>query len=106
MRLFVVICLLAAGQIPANLILDTPQAAVPVVGSTVTRQVRQPQVLPLFYFFLFMPTRFIKLFSAPCNNNMLSPSFEWSDLIDCVMLSFRQGGCMWEIYRSEFRKMR
>ena len=29
----------AAGQIPANLILDTPQAAVPVVGSTVTRQV-------------------------------------------------------------------
>ena len=31
----------AAGQIPANLILDTPQAAVPVVGSTVTRQARR-----------------------------------------------------------------
>lgn len=31
----------AAGQIPANLILETPQAAVPVVGSTVTRQARR-----------------------------------------------------------------
>jgi splicing factor U2AF subunit len=31
----------AAGQIPANVILDTPQAAVPVVGSTVTRQARR-----------------------------------------------------------------
>ncbi len=29
----------AAGQIPANLVLDTPTTAVPVVGSTVTRQV-------------------------------------------------------------------
>ncbi|XP_021962964.1 splicing factor U2AF 50 kDa subunit isoform X2 [Folsomia candida] len=31
----------AAGQIPANLILETPQAAVPAVGATVTRQARR-----------------------------------------------------------------
>lgn len=31
----------AAGQIPANLVADTPQAAVPVVGSTITRQARR-----------------------------------------------------------------
>ena len=30
----------AAGQIPATLVPETPQAAVPVVGSTITRQVR------------------------------------------------------------------
>jgi hypothetical protein len=33
--------LLAAGQIPANIVADTPQAAVPVVGSTITRQARR-----------------------------------------------------------------
>lgn len=32
---------LAAGQIPANVTADTPQAAVPVVGSTITRQARR-----------------------------------------------------------------
>lgn len=32
---------LAAGQIPANIVADTPQAAVPVVGSTITRQARR-----------------------------------------------------------------
>ncbi|CAH2106243.1 unnamed protein product [Euphydryas editha] len=31
----------AAGQIPANIVADTPQAAVPVVGSTITRQARR-----------------------------------------------------------------
>lgn len=31
----------AAGQIPASTIPDTPQAAVPVVGSTITRQARR-----------------------------------------------------------------
>lgn len=31
----------AAGQIPANITADTPQAAVPVVGSTITRQARR-----------------------------------------------------------------
>lgn len=31
----------AAGQIPATLVPETPQAAVPVVGSTVTRQARR-----------------------------------------------------------------
>jgi hypothetical protein len=31
----------AAGQIPANVAVDTPQAAVPVVGSTITRQARR-----------------------------------------------------------------
>lgn len=31
----------AAGQIPANVTADTPQAAVPVVGSTITRQARR-----------------------------------------------------------------
>ena len=31
----------AAGQIPANLVPETPQAAVPVVGSTITRQARR-----------------------------------------------------------------
>lgn len=31
----------AAGQIPANVVADTPQAAVPVVGSTITRQARR-----------------------------------------------------------------
>ncbi|KAK3930356.1 Splicing factor U2AF 50 kDa subunit [Frankliniella fusca] len=31
----------AAGQIPANLVTETPQAAVPVVGSTITRQARR-----------------------------------------------------------------
>lgn len=31
----------AAGQIPANMVPETPQAAVPVVGSTVTRQARR-----------------------------------------------------------------
>lgn len=31
----------AAGQIPANIVADTPQAAVPVVGSTITRQSRR-----------------------------------------------------------------
>jgi hypothetical protein len=33
--------LAAAGQIPANIVADTPQAAVPVVGSTITRQARR-----------------------------------------------------------------
>jgi hypothetical protein len=33
--------ILAAGQIPANIVADTPQAAVPVVGSTITRQARR-----------------------------------------------------------------
>jgi splicing factor U2AF subunit len=33
--------LIAAGQIPANIVADTPQAAVPVVGSTITRQARR-----------------------------------------------------------------
>jgi len=32
---------LAAGQIPANTMPDTPQTAVPVVGSTITRQARR-----------------------------------------------------------------
>merc|ERR1711860_385857 len=31
----------AAGQIPATLVPETPQAAVPVVGSTITRQARR-----------------------------------------------------------------
>jgi len=31
----------AAGQIPASLMPDTPQAAVPVVGSSITRQARR-----------------------------------------------------------------
>lgn len=31
----------ASGQIPASIIPDTPQAAVPVVGSTITRQARR-----------------------------------------------------------------
>lgn len=31
----------AAGQIPATIVADTPQAAVPVVGSTITRQARR-----------------------------------------------------------------
>lgn len=31
----------AAGQIPANIVADTPQAAAPVVGSTITRQARR-----------------------------------------------------------------
>lgn len=31
----------ASGQIPASVIPDTPQAAVPVVGSTITRQARR-----------------------------------------------------------------
>lgn len=31
----------ANGQIPANIVADTPQAAVPVVGSTITRQARR-----------------------------------------------------------------
>ncbi|CAH0384059.1 unnamed protein product [Bemisia tabaci] len=31
----------AAGQIPANVVADTPAAAVPVVGSTITRQARR-----------------------------------------------------------------
>lgn len=31
----------AAGQIPANVVAETPQAAVPVVGSTITRQARR-----------------------------------------------------------------
>lgn len=31
----------ACGQIPANIVADTPQAAVPVVGSTITRQARR-----------------------------------------------------------------
>lgn len=31
----------AAGQIPANVVADTPQVAVPVVGSTITRQARR-----------------------------------------------------------------
>lgn len=31
----------AAGQIPASLVAETPQAAVPVVGSTITRQARR-----------------------------------------------------------------
>jgi len=31
----------AAGQIPANMVPETPQAAVPVVGSTITRQARR-----------------------------------------------------------------
>jgi hypothetical protein len=31
----------ASGQIPANIVADTPQAAVPVVGSTITRQARR-----------------------------------------------------------------
>ena len=31
----------AAGQIPASMITETPQAAVPVVGSTITRQARR-----------------------------------------------------------------
>lgn len=34
-------CVPAAGQIPANIVADTPQAAVPVVGSTITRQARR-----------------------------------------------------------------
>jgi splicing factor U2AF subunit len=31
----------AAGQIPATMVPDTPQDAVPVVGSTITRQARR-----------------------------------------------------------------
>lgn len=40
----------AAGQIPANIVADTPQAAVPVVGSTITRQARRYAL----YVFLFI----------------------------------------------------
>lgn len=38
---FLFFVFLAAGQIPANLVTETPQAAVPVVGSTITRQARR-----------------------------------------------------------------
>lgn len=40
----------AAGQIPANIVADTPQAAVPVVGSTITRQARR--YVHVYYLFL------------------------------------------------------
>lgn len=39
----------AAGQIPANIVADTPQAAVPVVGSTITRQARRYAWIFMFF---------------------------------------------------------
>lgn len=42
----------AAGQIPANIVADTPQAAVPVVGSTITRQARRYVTESMSYMWL------------------------------------------------------
>lgn len=65
---------LAAGQIPANVTADTPQAAVPVVGSTITRQARRLYVgnipfgvteVPKFAFILLF-TKGVRVLAKDC----------------------------------------